>query len=146
MFALWKTLSLSLLVPKTLFWIPAEFGDEGRSSLSIEASFPGLSMVVESCAFFRYLSRSTVARCFLAVPSQNVQARESYHSEAPVRSAMLRMFAFLKRAWLTSSLFINMKVDQVVGLLVIYIEPDRSVTKFATGVPPWLGRNVLRIL
>src|SRR5947209_12253714 len=63
---LWRMLSsLFLLVSKIFFWIPAESGDEGRSS---EASFPGLSMDVASRASFRYLSRTTVARRFLGVP------------------------------------------------------------------------------
>src|SRR5436305_14430008 len=86
---LWRMLSsLFLLVSKILFWIPAESGDEGRSLLSSEASFPGLSMAVLSRASSRYLSRTTVARRFLGVPRfvgggafSACSSSASYHSE-----------------------------------------------------------------
>ena len=137
------------LVSKILFWILAEFGDEGRSSLSFEASFPRLSTAVVSCASFRYLSRTTVARRFLGVPRfvgggafLACSSSASYHSKAPIYSIMLRMVASLERAWPASSMLIYMEADQVVGLLAIHMEPGRS----ATAVVLRLGRNVLRIL
>src|SRR5438309_1597889 len=125
--------SLFLLVSKIFFWIPAESGDEGRSLLSSEASFPRLSMAVVSRASFRYLSRTTVARRFLGVPRfvrgsafLACSSSASYHSEAPIHSIILRMVASLERAWPASSMLIYMEADQVVELLVIHIEPGRS--------------------
>jgi hypothetical protein len=98
-------LSLFLLVSKILFWIPAEFADEGGSSLPSEASFPGLSITVVSRASFRYLSRITVARRFLGVPRfvgggafSAYSSSASYHSEVPIHSIMLRIVASLERA------------------------------------------------
>jgi hypothetical protein len=98
-------LSLFLLVSKILFWMPAEFADEGRSSLSLEASFPGLSVTVVLSASFRYLSRTTVARRFLGVPRfvgggafLAYSSSASYYSKALIYSIMLRIVASLERA------------------------------------------------
>jgi hypothetical protein len=144
-------LSLFLLVSKILLWIPAEFGDEGRSSLSFEASFPRLFVAVVSGASFKYLSRTTVARRFLGVSRfvgggafSACSSSASYHSEAPIHSIILRMVTSLERAWPASSILIHMEADQVAGLLVIHIEPSCSAT--AVVVLLRLGRNVLRIL
>ena len=146
-------LSLFLLVLKILFWILAEFGDEGRSLLSFEASFPGLSAAVVSRTSFRYLSRTMVARRFLGVPRfvgggafSACSSLALYHSKAPIHSIMLRMVASLEQAWPTSSMLIHMEANQVVGLLAIHMEPSRSTTVVVVGAPLRLGCNVLRIL
>jgi hypothetical protein len=110
-------------------------------------------MAVVSRASFRYLSRTTVARRFLGVPRfvgggafSACSSSALYYSEAPIHSIILRMVASLERAWPASSMLIYMEADQVVGLLVIYIEPGRSAIAAVAGVPPRPGRNVLRIL
>jgi hypothetical protein len=145
--------SLFLLVSKIFFWIPAESGNEGRSLLSSEASFPGLSIAVVLHASFRYLSRTTVARCFLGVPRfvggsafSACSSSALYYSEAPIYSIILKIVASLERAWPASSILIYIEADQVVGLLVIYIEPGCSAIAVIAGVLPRPGRNVLRIL
>jgi hypothetical protein len=96
-------LSLFLLVLKSLFWIPAEFANKGRSLLFLEASFPGLSVAVVSGASFRYLSRTIVARCFLGVPCfvgggafLAYLSLVLYYSEMPIYSIILKIVTFLE--------------------------------------------------
>jgi hypothetical protein len=140
---LWRTLSsLLLLASKILFWIPAESDDDRRSLLSLESSVPGLSMAVVSYTFFRYLSRTTVARRFLGIPRfvgggafSACSSLALYYSEAPIHSIMLRMVASLERARPASSILIHIEADQVVGLLVIHIEPGPSAIAVVPGVP-----------
>jgi hypothetical protein len=146
-------LSLLLLLSKILFWIPAEVSDEGRSSLSSEATFPGLSIAVVSRASLRYLSKTTVAIRFLGVPRfvqdgafPACSSSVSYHSKAPIHSTILRIVTSLDQAWPASSMLIHIEADQVIGLFVIHTEPGRPAISVGVTVPPRLGRSVLRIL
>jgi hypothetical protein len=121
--------------------------------LSFKASFSGLFAAVVSCASFRYLSKTTVARRFLGVPRfvkngafSACSSSASCHSEAPTHFIMLRMVAFLERAWPASSMLIHIEAAQDAGLLAVHMEPGRSATTVTAGTPPRSGRSVLRIL
>ena len=121
--------------------------------MSFKASFPRLFVAVVSCASFRYLFRTIVARRFLSVPHfiggsafLACSSSASYHFKAPIHSIILRIVASLKQVWLASSMLIYMEADQVVRLLAIYIEPSRSTIAVVAGTLLRLSCNVLRIL
>jgi hypothetical protein len=119
----------------------------------LEASFPGLSITIVLGASFRYLSRTIVARRFLGVPRfirggafLAYLSSVLYYSKAPIYSIILRIVTSLERAYSTSSILIHIEANQVIGLLIIYIEPSRSTIAVIAGIPLRLGRNILRIL
>jgi len=111
----WKILlSLFLLVSKILLWILAESIDKEWSSL-LEVSFLGSCTAVVLSASFKYWSSTTVARRVLGFPrfvrsSVFLASLSStlYYSEAPIHSIILRIVAFLERAWPVSSMRIHM--------------------------------------
>jgi hypothetical protein len=83
----------------------AESGDKGRYLLSLEASFPGLSIAVVLHAFFRYLSKTTVAKRFLSVPCfvegsafLACSSLALYYSKALIYFIILRIVASLEQA------------------------------------------------
>ena len=149
----WKILlSLFLLVSKILLWIVAGSIDKEWSSL-LEVSFLGSCTAVVLSASFKYWSSTTVARRVLGFPrfvrsSVFLASLSStlYYSEAPIHSIILRIVAFLERAWPVSSMRIHIVANQVVELLTIYTESCRSAVAAVVGVPLRLGCIVVRIL
>jgi hypothetical protein len=130
-----------------------EFINEGRSSSSLKASFLKLFIIVILSASFKYLSRTIIIKRFLNVPRfikssafLACSSLASYHFKVLIYSIMLRIITSLKWAWLASSMLIYIKVNQVIKLLVIYIELSYSIIIVIINVLLRLSCNVLRIL
>jgi hypothetical protein len=104
-------------------------------------------------ASFRYLSSMIIAKYFLSVlcfvegGTFSVYSNSAlYHSKALIYFIILRILTSLEQAWPVSSILIQIKADQVIELLMIYIESGRSAIAVVADIPPKLDRNMLRIL
>lgn len=118
-----------------------------------KARISGPFIAVVLRASFKYLSSTIVARRFLGVlrfirggDFLACLSSALYYSKAPIYSIILRMVTSLERAWLASSMLIYIKANQVVELIVIYIESGRSGIVVVAGVLLRPDYNVLRIL